>query len=69
MPEGSLSILEDKYMLDFEEELLKFHPSIELDQQQDVLYNQDPTDLADVLMELIQAAKQEGEEAAALGEE
>lgn len=56
-------------MLDFEEELLKFHPSIELDQQQDVLYNQDPTDLADVLMELIQAAKQEGEEAAALGEE
>lgn len=52
-------------MLNFEEELLKFHPSVELDQQEDALYSQDTTDLADVLVGLIRDARTEGEEAAA----
>ncbi|MBQ0042700.1 MAG: hypothetical protein KBS85_05200 [Lachnospiraceae bacterium] len=52
-------------MLNFEEELQKFHPSVELDQQEESLYAQDTTDLADVLVGLIRDARIEGEEAAA----
>ncbi len=44
-------------MIDFEEELKKFHPSLEMEDMEDAIYNQDVTDLADVLVRMVQDAK------------
>lgn len=46
-------------MIDFEEELKKFHPSLEVEDVEDAIYNQDVTDLADVLVKLVKDAKEE----------
>lgn len=46
-------------MINFEDELKKFHPSVEIEEAEDALYNQDTTDLADVLVEVIKEAKEE----------
>ena len=37
-------------MINFEEELKKFHPSLEIEDAADAIYNQDLTDMADVLV-------------------
>ena len=50
-------------MINFEEELKKFHPSLEVEDAEDAIYNQDLTDMADLLVSLV---KEEREEAAAL---
>lgn len=39
-------------MINFEEELKKFHPSLEIEEAQDAIYNQDMTDMADLLVSL-----------------
>lgn len=52
-------------MINFEEELKKFHPSLEIEEAEDAIYNQDLTDMADLLVSLI---KEEREEAAAMAE-
>lgn len=46
-------------MINFEEELKKFHPSLEVEDVEDAIYNQDVTDLADVLVKLVKDAKEE----------
>ena len=46
-------------MLDFEEELKKFHPSLEVEDAEDAITNQDLTDMADVLIGMIREAKDE----------
>ena len=46
-------------MLDFEEELKKFHPSLEMEDVEDAIYNQDVTDLADVLVKFVKEATEE----------
>lgn len=46
-------------MLDFEEELKKFHPSLEVEDVEDTVYKQDVTDLADVLVNLVKESKEE----------
>ena len=46
-------------MIDFEEELKKFHPSLEVEDVEDAIYNQDVTDLADVLVKLVKESKVE----------
>ena len=46
-------------MINFEEELKKFHPSLEVEDVEDAIYNEDVTDLADVLVELVKDAKEE----------
>jgi hypothetical protein len=46
-------------MINFEEELKKFHPSVEIEEAEDVLYSQDTTDLADVLVDVIKEAQEE----------
>lgn len=46
-------------MINFEDELKKFHPSVEIEEAEDALYNQDTTDLADVLVEVVKEAKEE----------
>ena len=48
-------------MIVFEEELKKFHPSLEVEDVEDAIYNQDVTDLADVLVKLVKESKVEEE--------
>lgn len=44
-------------MIDFEEELKKFHPSLEVEDAEDAIYNQDLTDMADILIRMIDKVK------------
>lgn len=46
-------------MIDFEEELKKFHPSLEVEDAEEAIYNQDLTDMADIVVKMI---KDTGEE-------
>ena len=46
-------------MLNFEEELKKFHPSLEIEEAEDAIYNQDLTDMADLLVSLVKEDKAE----------
>ena len=48
-------------MINFEDELKKFHPSLEVEDVEDTVYNQDVTDLADVLVNLVKESKEEEE--------
>lgn len=48
-------------MINFEEELKKFHPSLEVEDAEEAIYNQDLTDMADILVKMIRDV---GEEAA-----
>ncbi len=49
-------------MIDFEEELKKFHPSLEVEDAEEAIYNQDLTDMADILIKMVQKTKAEEEE-------
>ena len=40
-------------MLNFEEELKKYHPSREVEDATDAIYNQDFVDMADVLVKMV----------------
>ena len=40
-------------MINFEEEIEKFQPSPEIEQAEDVIYNNDLTDISDILKELL----------------
>lgn len=40
-------------MINFEEELKKFHPSLEVEDVEDAIYSQDLTDIADLLIKKI----------------
>ncbi|MBQ2804055.1 MAG: hypothetical protein IJF07_09190 [Lachnospiraceae bacterium] len=51
-------------MINFEEELKKFHPSPEVEEITDTIYNQDMTDLADLLVKLVKEEKEEREQGA-----
>ena len=44
-------------MLDYEEELKKFHPSLEVEDAEDAIFNQDLTDMADILIKMIDKMK------------
>ncbi|MDD3205372.1 MAG: hypothetical protein PHS74_06540 [Lachnospiraceae bacterium] len=46
-------------MINFEEELKKFHPSLEVEEAEEAIYNQDLTDMADVLVGMIKDMKEE----------
>lgn len=52
-------------MINFEEELKKFHPSLEIEEAEDAIYNQDLTDMADLLVSLVREDKVAEAEAAA----
>ena len=41
-------------MINFEDELKKFHPSLEIEDAEEAIYNQDLTDMADLLVKMIQ---------------
>ncbi|NLZ84039.1 MAG: hypothetical protein GX915_10300 [Clostridiales bacterium] len=40
-------------MINFEEEIEKFQPSLEIDQAEDVINNNDLTDISDILKDLL----------------
>ena len=44
-------------MLDFDKELEKFQPSLDVEQVEDVVYNNNLTDVSDIVKELIQETK------------
>lgn len=44
-------------MLNFEKELEKFQPSMDIEQVEDVVYNNNLTDITDIVKELIQDSK------------
>lgn len=45
-------------MINFEDELRKFHPSLEIEEAEDAIYNQDLTDIADLLVGLVKEDKE-----------
>lgn len=49
-------------MINFEEELKKFHPSLEVEDAEDAIYHQDLTDLADMLVKKIMGSEQKSKE-------
>jgi len=49
-------------MINFEEELKKFFPSLEVEDAEDALYHQDLTDIADMLIKTILKSEQKPEE-------
>lgn len=49
-------------MINFEEELKKFHPSLEVEDAEDAIYNQDLTDMADLLVKMLKESEQKSEE-------
>ena len=49
-------------MINFEEELKKFHPSLEIEEAEDAIYNQDLTDMADLLVKMIKESEEKSEE-------
>ena len=46
-------------MINFDEELKKFHPSLELEQAQEVIQNRNLDDVSDILIELMGKRGQE----------
>ncbi len=49
-------------MINFEEELKKFHPSLEVEEAEAAIYNQNLTDLADLLVHMVKESQEETEE-------
>lgn len=44
-------------MINFEEELKNFQPSLEVEEAESAIYNQDLSDVTDILAEMIREAK------------
>ena len=49
-------------MVNFEEELKKFHPSLEVEDAETAIYNQDLTDMADLLVKMIKESEEKSNE-------
>jgi len=48
---------EEKKMINFEEELKNFKPSLEVEEAEQAIYNHELTDMTDVLREIMREAK------------
>ena len=48
-------------VINFEEELKKFHPSLEVEDAAEAIYGQDLTDVADILIQMVEKAKEKTE--------
>ena len=44
-------------MIDFEEELKKFEPIMEVEDAEDAIYNRDLTDMMDILQEMLKESR------------
>lgn len=51
-------------MINFEEELKKFHPSLEIDEAEDVIINHNMTDFTDILVDMVKEQEKEMADAA-----
>lgn len=49
-------------MINFEEELKKFHPSLEVEDAEDALYRNNLTDIADLVVEIVKEVAEEKDE-------
>ena len=49
-------------MINFEEELKKFHPSLEIEDAEDALYRKNLTDIADLVVDIVKEVKEEEEQ-------
>lgn len=47
-------------MINFEEELKKFQPSLEVEQAEEAIYNHELDDMTDILQEMIKEANKQG---------
>ena len=47
-------------MINFEEELKKFHPSLEIDEAEDVIINHNMTDFTDILVDMVKEQEKQG---------
>ncbi len=45
-------------MIDFEEELKKFHPSLEIEEVEEYVYHNKPKDITDLLQEMLKEMKE-----------
>ena len=45
-------------MINYEEELKKFHPSMDVNEAEDAIYSRDLTDVTDILREMIRDDKE-----------
>ena len=48
-------------MINFEEELKKFHTSLEIEDAEDDLYRKNLTDIADLVVDIVKEVKEEEE--------
>ena len=46
-------------MINFEEELKNFKPSLEVEEEEQAIYNHELTDMTDVMQEMLQELKQQ----------
>ena len=46
-------------MINFEEELKKFKPSLEVEEAEDAIYDRDLTDMTDIMHEILKEARQQ----------
>ena len=49
-------------MINFEEEFKKFHPSLEVEDAEEAIYNQDLTDMADLLVKMLKESEEKTNE-------
>ncbi|MFQ9516131.1 MAG: hypothetical protein ACLRZ9_09915 [Eubacterium sp.] len=46
-------------MINFEEEINKFHPSLEIEEAEDAIYNNNISDITDIMIEMVSELKGE----------
>lgn len=46
-------------MINFEEEIKKFHPSLEIEESQDAIYNSNVSDITDIMVDMVNGLKGE----------
>lgn len=46
-------------MINFDEEIKKFHPSLEVEEAEDAIYNNNITDMTDILLSMIKEKEEE----------
>lgn len=46
-------------MINFEEEVKKFHPSLEIEEAEDAIYNNNISDITDVMIQMVNELKSE----------
>ena len=46
-------------MINFEEEIKKFHPSLEIEESENAIYNNNISDITDVMIQMVEELKGE----------